>query len=641
MTRLPPSCKTGVFLVAALATALSAQAYAAPASEQKPATTVSVSLPSEPLLVQINQVALERRGPKQAIVEYTGEATKGSYTVLVDGKPVRNGDLRPLQPFTEWDSGKRYFSVDFSDAEQGGRYQVDVRIGGQHALSAPVAVRDNAVFATTGAQLLGYFQRSRHTDDADRDLPIFQTSRRVNVWGGWQDAGGDKGKYLSHLGYANHFNPQQASMAVWVLAYGADTRKALFAAHGLQKQVEDEAFWGADYLHRILDAEGYFYTTVFDQWGTPGAKRMVTGYEGAAGTYTTLYRSAFRAGGGMAIAALARASMLAKQAGRHGEFDGATYLADAERAYAHLRRFNPQYCADGKENIIDDYTALMALVELHNATSQPRYLDDARERAARLMARQQADGGFISDGGSRPYYHAAEAGLPVISLSAYADIEPEQARRQRALDAIASALKHELAITQAVSNPYGYARQRFQLTQDGKAAGDVLEGFFIPHRNETGYWWQGESARLASLSAAMVIGGRKLAADGKAGYGLSGEQAGYAQAQLDWTLGRNPYGMSMLYGFGQKNPPTVLESAGEMFVGGISNGITGAVGSDTGAGITFAPGPDSEQWRWVEQWIPHTTWMLFAVMAMSEDSRPKSPVSAMDSPASDAKRNAH
>lgn len=609
-------------MVAALALALSSllQANPAQADEQKPEskTTVSVSLPVEPLLVQVNQVALERRGPKQAIVEYAGDAGAGSYTVLRDGKPVRSGELLALPAFTEWSPGKRYFSADFSDMQQDGNYQVDVRIGKQHALSAPVPVRDNAVFATTGAKLLAYFQRSRHADEADRDLPIFQTSRRVNAWGGWQDAGGDKGKYLSHLGYANYFNPQQASMAAWVLAYGAHARKGLFTAHGLQAQVEDEAFWGADYLHRILDADGYFYTTVFDQWGTPGAERMVTGYEGAAGTYTTLYRSAFRAGGGMAIAALARASMLAKQSGRHGEFDGAQYLADAERAYAHLRTFNPQYCADGKENIIDDYTALMALAELHNATGKQAYLDDARARAASLMGRQQADGGFISDGGSRPYYHAAEAGLPVISLSAYVDIEPDQARRERTLQAIGSALGHELAITRAVANPYGYARQRFQLTQDGKAAGEVLDGFFIPHRNETGYWWQGESARLASLSAAMVIGGRKLAANGSAGYGLAADRASYAQDQLDWTLGRNPYGMSMLYGFGKKNPPTVLESAGEMFVGGISNGITGAPGSDRGAGISFAPGPDSEQWRWVEQWIPHTTWMLFAVMAMSE-----------------------
>ncbi|MGO1068867.1 glycoside hydrolase family 9 protein [Lysobacter sp. CA199] len=606
--------------MAALAMALSSLlqvACAASAEESK--TTVSLSLPKASLLVQVNQVALERQGPKLAIVEYAGEGGEGRYTVLRDGKPIKKGVLQPLQPFAEWSPGKRYFSVDFSDAEQVGKYEVEVRIGKQRAVSTSVSVRDNAVFATTGAQLLGYFKRSRHTDEADRDLPIFQTSRRVNAWGGWQDAGGDKGKYLSHLGYANYFNPQQASMAAWVLAYGAHARKALFAAHGLQTQIEDEAFWGADYLHRTLDAEGYFYTTVFDQWGTPGAKRMVTGYEGAAGTYTTLYRSAFRAGGGMAIAALARASMLAKQTGRHGEFDGAQYLADAERAYAHLRKFNPQYGADRKENIIDDYTALMALVELHNATGQSRYLDDARERAAGLMARQQADGAFISDGGSRPYYHAAEAGLPVISLSAYVDIEPEQGRRQRALDVIGLALTHELTITNEVSNPYGYARQRFQLTKDGKAAGEVLEGFFIPHRNETGYWWQGESARLASLSAAMIIGSRTLAEQGTAGYGLPADRAGYAQSQLDWTLGRNPYGISMLYGFGKKNPPTVLESAGEMFTGGISNGITGAVGSDTGAGISFAPGPDSEQWRWVEQWIPHTTWMLFAVMTMTTD----------------------
>lgn len=618
MTALPHSRKTGVLVVAALALALSGLLQSPKALAAEPKTTVSVSLPTEPLLVQLNQVALERRGPKLAIVEYAGSADEGSYTVLRDGKQVVSGKLQALPSFTEWSLGKRYFSADFSDAELAGQYQVDVRIGRQHAQSATVPVRDNAVFATTGAQLLSYFQRSRHIDDADRNIRIFQTSRKVNVWGGWQDAGGDKGKYLSHLGYANYFNPQQASMAAWVLAYGAHARKSLFAAQGLQTQVEDEAFWGADYLHRILDDEGYFYTTVFDQWGTPGAERMVTGYEGIAGTYTTLYRSAFRAGGGMAIAALARASMLARQSGRHGEFDGAQYLADAERAYAHLRKFNPQYGADGKENIIDDYTALMALVELHNATGAQRYLDDARMRAISLIRRQQADGGFISDGGSRPYYHAAEAGLPVISLSAYVDIEPEQVRRERALQAIGSALKHELAMTQSVANPYGYARQRFQLTQDGKAAGEVMEGFFIPHRNETGYWWQGESARLASLSAAMVIGSRKLAAHGAAGYGLSADRARYAQDQLDWTLGRNPYGISMLYGFGQKNPPIVMESAGEMFVGGISNGITGALDSDRGAGISFAPGPDSEQWRWVEQWIPHTTWMLFAVMATSE-----------------------
>ncbi|KAF1017086.1 MAG: hypothetical protein GAK31_00345 [Stenotrophomonas maltophilia] len=622
MTRLSQSRKTGrplslVSLAAALALAvLAPSAHAAAATGAT--TSVSIQLPTAPLRVQINQVALERNGPKQAIVEYSGQASAGTYTVLRDGKPIARGDLQALPAFTEWGSGNRYFSVDFTAQNQPGSYQIDARVGDHHVLSDRVVVADNALFTTTAPQLLAYFRQSRHTDAADRSLRIFQTQRRVDVWGGWQDAGGDKGKYLSHLGYANHFNPQQASMAAWVLAYGADARRSLFTAHGLQTQVEDEAFWGADYLHRILDADGYFYTTVFDQWGSEGAERMVNGYEGSGGTYTTLYRSAFRAGGGMAIAALARASMLARSSGRHGEFDGAQYLADAKRAYDHLRRFNAQYGADRKKNIIDDYTALMALTELHAATGEQRYLDDARRRAARLMARLTPDGGFISDDGQRPYYHAAEAGLPVISLAAYARIETDPAQRERAQAAIASALGHELAITGKVANPYGYARQRFQLARNGNAEGEVLEGFFIPHRNETGYWWQGESARLASLGAAMTLGGRLLDTPVAAGYGLRADRAAYTQAQLDWTLGRNPYGISMLYGFGARNPPTVLESAGEMFIGGISNGITGAVDSERGAGISFAPGPDSEQWRWVEQWIPHTTWMLFAVMATSE-----------------------
>lgn len=583
------------------------------------APAVSIGLPEEPLLVQLNQVALERLGPKRAIVESTGKTDAGTYRVLRAGQAVAGGTLRPLPAFSGWGKGKRYFEVDFSGQTEPGPYQVEVELDGRRAQSAPVQVRDDALFATIADKVLDYFRRSRHVGEGDRHIRIYQTQRHVDAWGGWRDAGGDTGKYLSHLGYANHFNPQQASMAAWVLAYGADARSGLFVRLGLQQRVQEEAFWGADYLHRILDREGYFYTTVFDRWGTPGAERMVTGYEGEAGTYTALYRSAFRAGGGMAIAALARASMLAKKSGRSGQFGGAQYLADAMRAYAHLREFNPRYCQDGRENIIDDYTALMALVELFHATGDSQYLDDARLRADRLLARQDTDGGFISDGGRRPYYHAVEAGLPVLSLSAYHDIETEPTRRRQALDAIARALRHELAMTRHVSNPYDYARQRFQLADGGQAIGEVQEGFFIPHRNETGYWWQGESARLASLAAAMVIGGRKVAAPAQGGYGLPAEWASYAQGQVDWTLGRNPYGMSMLYGFGVRNPPVVQESAGDMYEGGISNGITGAVDSDAGAGIAFAPGPDAAQWRWVEQWLPHSTWMLFAAMAMAQE----------------------
>lgn len=600
-----------------LAAGLAAPALAAESSTGP--STVSVRLPTGALLVHINQVGLERLGPKQAIVEARGPVGPGRYRVLSGGRVLAQGALSPLPAFTDWGAGKHYYAADFSALQSSGSYRVEVTLGGRRALSPPVQVQDQALFSLAADKILEYFRLSRHTGRGDRNLRIFETERRVDVWGGWKDAGGDSGKYLSHLGYANFFNPQQTSLVAWVLAYTAHTAPALYRSAGLQTRAEDEAFWGADYLHRILDPEGYFYTTVFDKWGAEGAERMVVGYEGEDGRYTSLYRSAYRAGGGLAIAALARAAMLAESSTRQGLFSGATYLADARRAFDHLQRFNAGYGADGVENIIDDYGALMAAVELFNATQEAHYLDAARERAGRLMARQTAAGGFIADGGSRPFYHAVEAGLPALSLAQYLRVEKEPARRERVAASLRASLRHELAITNRVANPYGYARQSFQLSgAAGRAEGEVLEGFFIPHRNETGYWWQGESARLASLSTAMVLAGRQVAATPGAAFGIPGDWAAYAQAQLDWTLGRNPYGISMLYGFGQRNPPAVPSSAGDMFAGGISNGITGAPDSESGRGIAFAPGPDDAQWRWVEQWLPHSAWMLLAAVSMAQ-----------------------
>jgi hypothetical protein len=570
----------------------------------------------EPLTVQINQVALDSRGPKIAVVESRSDASAGRYRVLQDKQQVGEGELRALPAFTEWGEGRHYFAADFSSFTQAGTYQIVVDMNGQSAASAPVPVSTNALFNTTAAQLLDYFKKSRNTSSADHKIRIYGTKRYVDVWGGWNDAGGDNGKYLSHLSYAHFFNPQQASMATWVLAKTADSSPSLYRQAGLEAAVLEEAFWGADYLHRILDREGYFYMTVFDKWGTNNAERVVTGFEGIDGVYTRNYKSSFRAGGGMAIAALARASILARHTGRHGQYTASTYLADAQRAFDHLEKHNREYCSDSVENIIDDYTALMAATELHHATHQQRYLDAARLRAAHLNARLNADGLFNSDQGNRPFYHGAEAGFPIISLAYYHEAETDPLLRKQASKTIAAALDKQLAMNRSVANPYNYARQAFRTFANGRLSDSSYEGFFMPHANETDYWWQGESARLASLSTAALLGGRISNPEPTGAFGVSKELAEFAQNQVDWTLGRNPYGMTMLYGFGKLNPPSA-ESAGKMLVGGISNGITGATDSPLGSGITFAPGPDEEQWRWVEQWIPHSAWLLLNASAMA------------------------
>jgi len=568
------------------------------------------------LLVHVNQVALERTGPKTAIVEYAGQATAGTFAVVKGGTTVQSGTLAALPSFTEWREGKKYFKADFSSLATNGDYSVEVTLGEAHARSAPFAVADNATFVTTASALLDYFHANRHTKAADRHIRVFDTQRYVDVWGGWKDAGGDNGKYLSHLSYANFFNPQQTAMVVWALASSHDAALPLYRQAGLDKRVAEEALWGADYLHRLLDPDGYFYMTVFDRWASPGAERMVVGYVGIDGVYTKDYQAAFREGGGVAIAALARASRLSKATGIQGEFSSTQYLQDAERAFAHLQANNLKYDDDGVENIIDDYTALLAAVELYRATQKSAYLDAARLRAQNLNERLTPEGWFRSDGGTRPYYHAAEAGFPIVSLVQYLDIERDAQRADAARKTIKTALNYQVALTDKVANPYDYARQNFRTYQNGKRGDRVLEGFFIPHANETGYWWQGESARLASLATAAILGGRIVASDPASRFGVSPRLAEFAQNQLDWTLGRNPFDMCLLYGFGAHNVPSAV-SAGVHVKGGISNGITGATESDEGRGIVFAPGPDDNNWRWLEQWLPHSTWFLLAATAMT------------------------
>lgn len=580
------------------------------------------SFADKQLIIQVNQVVLDSEGPKKAIIEYRGKGKKGVFHVTRDGQQILTGVPKITQPFNAWGDGIQYYEIDFSELAIPGQYRIDAQFDDAPAATVSINIQKNALFNTTAKALLDYFKNSRNTQASDHNIRIFDKSRFADVWGGWNDAGGDSGKYLSHLSYANFFNPQQASFATWVLAKTADSAAALYEANGLHSQVLDEAFWGADYLHRILDEEGYFYTTVFDKWGTDNAERLITGFEGIEGKYTESYKSSFRAGGGMAIAALARASIISKNYSSHGQFSGEEYQRDAERAFEHLEHHNTEYCNDGVENIIDDYTSLMAAVELFHATEKQHYLDVARERAHKLNARLTKEGWFKSDAGDRPYYHGVEAGLPLVSLYYYTEIENNPSLREDAKNTVSRALKHQIELNHKVVNPYNYARQEFKLYRSGKLEGGIQEGFFMPHENETGYWWQGESARLSSLSSAAILAGRWLGGDRSKEFGTTKELAEFAQNQVDWTLGRNPYAMCMLYGFGLNNPPSA-ESAGTMLNGGISNGITGNENDPSGYGISFASGPDENQWRWVEQWIPHSAWLLFnaTLMVNVEDNK--------------------
>ncbi|MCF7944307.1 MAG: glycoside hydrolase, partial [Spirochaetia bacterium] len=176
------------------------------------------------------------------------------------------------------------------------------------------------------------------------------------------------------------------------------------------------------------------------------------------------------------------------------------------------------------------------------------------------------------------------------------------------------AVKDLLSISQSSSssmNPFLLVRQWVKPVD-----GNVRISFFMPHENETGYWWQGENARLASLSYGLRRSKSLFNEDQDQINSIIDE---FSDAQLHWILGMNPFDMCMLQGHGKNNPR--YEDHYPNAPGGICNGIT--AGFENEEDIDFLPeiveGSGDHRWRWSEQWIPHAAWFLLAVSADAEN----------------------
>ena len=569
---------------------------------------------AETTKIFINHIGYDVHGSKKFVLEASEHMEFSTFCILDEHRnQVYEGNIVKAGSVDRW---KDWFfrTGDFSDFQREGRYRIAVRTNFGEIVSEEFEIRRNLLAERCLSDILFYFKSQRSSgefDKADRNIPfVGGRDDRVDVHGGWYDASGDVSKYLSHLSYANYMNPQQIPMVVWNFLHAIPLLKGSRCPRmaGLINRIEEEAVFGADFLVRMQDPDGYFYMTVFDRWSKNPRQREICAFETQRGRKFDNYQTGYRQGGGMAIAALARVSTL----GLSGDYAPEVYLAAAEQGFHHLEEHNTEYLNDGKENIIDDYCALLAAVELYKATENEEYLMAARKRKDGLVSRLTEDENYkgwwrADDYGERPYFHAAEAGLPVVALLRYWECEPDETMRESALNAVKTSLKFELYITGEVTNPYGYSRQYV------KGVGEEKRGaFFFPHNNESGYWWQGENARLGSLASAALLVSKHV--DGQ----FREELQTYAMNQLGWILGLNPYDACMLHGKGRNNPEYLDTSPNAP--GGVCNGITGGFNDESD--IDFIPAKYandlSNNWRWAEQWIPHGSWLFLALSAIED-----------------------
>jgi len=577
----------------------------------------------------VDQLGYAPDAPRRAILQGSPDTDPGpvevqdaeSGRVVTTIAPERVGHV---EDWKDWE----YWTVDLSAVDPGGEYVLAVEDGdGERARSRRFEIGEDLLLEEPVSDVVRYFRAERCTgiyDRADREAPfVGDREDTVDVSGGWYDASGDVSKYLSHLSYANYWNPQQIPLVVWSLLEARDLVSPIQAGRvdgsmtmedSVGFDALEEARYGADYLVRCQDDAGYFYMTVFDQWSSDPDEREVCAYEGFGGTKTDGYEAGFRQGGGMAIAALARASRL--DAG--GEFTTATYMETAVEGFDHLSQHNEAYLDDGTENLLDDYTALLAATELAAAARDGDGVDAERfeaaadDRVRSILERQTDDGWFRVADGDRPFFHASDEGLPIVALCRYLEVLEDPAAAADVRVGLREYWEWQTSLTDDVVNPFGYARQYAMSADEDEPSGR----FFVPHENETGYWWQGENARLGSMAAAAHRTRAVLDDDGLADRpdddGLTDRLDAFARDQLHWLLGRNPYDTCMVEGVG--NDPVPFIEGIPNTPGGLVNGVTAGV--DDESDIAFMPPAYADEgeynWRWTEQWIPHAAWFLVA-----------------------------
>jgi hypothetical protein len=607
--------------------------------------TVSIlyALPSraDDAKILTNQVGYDANGPKHAVILASSrdQFTTCALNDAADHHKVLDIPAQhagPVKKWRDWD----FWTLDFDSFVTEGTYYLTCSSGDHSMQSGPFRVQRLLLERNTLSDAVYFFKEERSSgrmDEFDRHLPFDgKKTGTLDAHGAWWDATGDFGKHLSHLSFSTYFNPQQIPLVTYSFFKSAELLTARNVPDMIryQNRMQDEAMYGADYLVRVKVPNGSFYRSI----STGGPKqvpelRKVVGEMKKFGIYQSSgdsprgiveeanndleYEVSYRSGGGVAIAALAIASTYPFS----GQFKSADYLKAAEEAFDFLEKNNLKLTNDGKENIVDDYCALTAATELYKATKKPVYKAAADKRAASLMSRLITDGGYTNywraDDAVRPFFHASDAGLPVVSLLYYVEIaSPEIHQRVRL--AVQKSLEFQLDINHDVNNPFGYARQ---LTRDKDGNRHIT--FFFPHNTEVAPWWQGENARLASLATAARLATKQFPNDLE----FQRRLQIFATAQLNWILGLNPFDSSMMKGVGRNNPQYLFFDSWEYTnaPGGISNGITGGFKDeeDIDYNLTYHQTGADNDWRWQEQWLPHGAWYIFAVSAGDESSASK------------------
>jgi hypothetical protein len=449
-------------------------------------------------------------------------------------------------------------------------------------------VLDEALMAGVNfffAERCGYAVPGIH-DVCHLDWRVRNGDKTLPIDGGWHDAGD-----LSQ-GLVN------TSEALWSMLRLAD--KLEQSRPMIAKRLREEAAWGAKWLLKGRFGDGYRVTwATMDFWTD---NKLGTVDDVTVKAANTSFDN-FTAAAAEAVAArcLNKIDPALAQACR----DAAE--ADFKFAKQQLRDPGVQVASAGAQ----------AALELHRLAASEMYADRARAFADVILASQQLEPprwekpvrGFfyISPKRERPLYynHRSHEQAPIVALVDLCEMFPRDQKARAWRDAVRAYGEYLRAGSEA-SAPYSmFAAGVYRVsdTSDEKQIRQIREGVRL---NEGIYlrrfpvWgdFRGNLGVLLSQATAAASAARLLNWP---------ELRDLARTQLDWTLGRNPFAQSLMYGVGHDYAPQYTAMSGDI-AGSLPVGIQTRMHED----IPYWP--PANCYNYAEVWV-HPVSRFFLTVA--------------------------
>ncbi|MEW6368143.1 MAG: glycoside hydrolase family 9 protein [Acidobacteriota bacterium] len=455
---------------------------------------VSVEIGGPPYTtVLVNQVGYRIGWPKTFVVQSTGQLAPGAFEVLsTDGTVVQSGTTSRMKAPTGW--GSYYLWGDFTSFDTAGTYRIRTA-GGYESPAFTISANPYSQAEDLARQFFYYQRCGAKIPGWHGYCHLDDGDLNGTHWpiiGGWHDAG----DYVKTA-----FGEPLAFFALSRLA----ERRTGSATYG---KILDEARWGATVIQQMIYAttgrlvQGVYSRDFF--WGRP--EYETDGVPGNGDDREVRLGPLGNEDNQLAAAGLAVLSSLLSNQG---------YLQKAESIWGVVHDQ-----VSGNAGHLGRLIILETI--LRERTSKSDYLTHARQHIDQLLAMQADDGGF-------PRTNLTDRGVPAAGLAFWTTRNRSDAYAPKVKDSLRRYLR---SVRRQSKNPFGI--QQYDASN-----------FFFPY-GSVDAWKVGENSDYLSVAWATRLASLVV--------GETSANKRIIQNNIDWVMGKNPFGICMIEGVGSSNP---------------------------------------------------------------------------------------